>query len=652
VCAAVRVLPVNAGAPTVAELAAALGATVRGVRKRAEREAWPFTTEGKQARRYPLETLPEDVRAAILAARREKSRREREAAAAKAEAPRIAAAWAEWAKARPWRKELALVRVLALAEVAALRADGLSLRKAQARVAARLKGEGVAGGCSRPAIQRWSKLVEDVPRPHWEPLLLPAETRGGAVRAEIHPHAWLAFKNEWMRLEQPTTAQCYRVVIRLADVNPDWHPLPSLDTFERRRKTDIAQDAKVYAREGKEAFMKLQPVTRRDVSGLDALEQVSSDGHVFDVMVRYPDGSIGRPIIVGWQDRASGKLLSWRIGKSETAELVRLSLADMVRNYGVPVNATLDNGRAYASKSNTGGMPTRYRYKVKPDDPMGVMVRMGINVNWAKPRNGRAKPIERTWRDFATDISRRSEFAGAYTGSSPDAKPENYGSRAVPWDEFLRVVEDGIAEHNARPGRRGANCNGRSFDETFNDLYARSVPRKATVEQLRLLLLAAAPAKVSKTGHIHLFKNLYWHEDLCPLIGTKVDVRFDPNALQSSVSVYRTDGAFVCEAPCLHPLGFYDQAASREHNRNLSARRKAGAALTAAELALDKSRPDPWASTLPPIQPPAAPVAGVVRLVTPKRKASEAAQPVPDNAVSEIDDLMRRSLKSLWAESI
>ena len=64
--------------------------------------------------------------------------------------------------------------------------------------------------------------------------------------------------------------------------------------------------------------------------------------------------------------------------------------------------------------------------------------------------------IERAWRELADRICRSAPCAGAYTGNSPANKPANYRERAVPWDEFEKIVARGVAAHNARASRGGA----------------------------------------------------------------------------------------------------------------------------------------------------------------------------------------------------
>ncbi len=158
-----------------------------------------------------------------------------------------------------------------------------------------------------------------------------------------------------------------------------------------------------------------------------------------------------------------------------------------------PKAALLDNGREFAAKVFTGGgAKTRFRFKVKEDDIPGLLPMLGVNVHWATPYSGQSKPIERAFRDLCDRVAKHPAFeGGAYTGNKPDAKPENYGNRAIPLDEFRAVLNEEMEAHNARPGRRSEVAFGRSFDEVFDEGYKVAPIRKATLEQRRLWLMSA-----------------------------------------------------------------------------------------------------------------------------------------------------------------
>ncbi|MGG2352518.1 transposase domain-containing protein, partial [Salmonella enterica] len=79
----------------------------------------------------------------------------------------------------------------------------------------------------------------------------------------------------------------------------------------------------------------------------------------------------------------------------------------------------------------------RFRFKIREEEPTGLLTSLGIGVHWAIPFHGQSKPIERAWLDLTDRIARHPFVAGAYTGRNPTKKPENYGSRVIPWAEFV-----------------------------------------------------------------------------------------------------------------------------------------------------------------------------------------------------------------------
>ena len=152
-------------------------------------------------------------------------------------------------------------------------------------------------------------------------------------------------------------------------------------------------------------------------------------------------------------------------------------------------------------------MKTCYRDKVRDDDPMGVLPLLGIQIHWATPGHGQAKP-------------------------------ENYKSRAIPIKDFIRVVDERIKEHNARMGRMSETANERNFDITFAESYERSAIRRATDEQKRLWLMGQKTLTMQKNhGRIHAFGNYFWSDWMSEYAGKRVIVRFDIEVCnQASIS--------------------------------------------------------------------------------------------------------------------
>ncbi|MBF0546196.1 MAG: Mu transposase C-terminal domain-containing protein [Candidatus Riflebacteria bacterium] len=491
-------------------------------------------------------------------------------------------AWEHYEKRPQKIKEEAEKRLKAVQNVKDLVRTGVSVEVARQTVSDQI-GESVM------TLFRWEKRTRGVDPGDWLPALCP-NWAGRQVEAEISDDAWEWFKADYLRLEAPTAEACYRRLMRVASVK-GWK-LPSCKSLIRRIRREISPMTMILAREGQRTLESIIPSQERDHSVFHALEAVNSDGHIFDIFVEWENGDIDRPCMSAFQDIYSGLILSYRIDKTINSDAVRLSFGDMVEKYGIPDEVYFDNGREFANKVTTGGATGRHRFKIKQEDPIGLLPMLGVKIHWVTVAHGQAKPIERAFRDMCEDIAKHPAFAGAYTGNSPMTKPENYKSRAVSIAEFEKIVETEIAAHNARQGRRSGVCQGKSFEQVFNESYARSPIKKATTEQRRLCLLAAECVTAGKkNGEIEIFGNRYWHESLATfrdekIASRKVVVRFDPEHLQRPLAVYRLDGSFMCEAECVMRAGFNDAEAAKTHAKAKKHIVKAEKAKLAAERTL------------------------------------------------------------------
>lgn len=474
-------------------------------------------------------------------------------------------------------------------------------------------------GVGRSTLWNWLRAVEGIPRTDWLVALAPRR-QGGGAEAEIHPDLWQAFRSDYLRPEAPTLASVYRRVGRIARQMS--LSMPHERTFRRRLEREIAPELLIMKREGEEALRRATPAHRRSVAELQAMEWVNIDGHKFDVFVRTPDGRIVRPMMVAIQDVYSRKLLAHRIGTEESAVLTRLAFADLFRDWGIPGHAVLDNGRAFASKWITGGTRTRFRFKIRAEEPMGLLPGLGIKTHFTIPYRGQSKPIERAFKDLCDSIAKHPAFSGAYTGNNPMAKPENYGSKAVEWDRFCAVAAEEIAEHNAQGARRTEMAQGRSFDEVFAESYA-TAPIQKVVDPavLRMALLAADQKLINRqTGVLELEGNRYWHPQMFALRGERVTVRFDPDNLHTSVHLYDTQGRYLLEAMLLADEGFATTAGARETAKRAQNVKRRAKELEAAERLLS---PEQVAALQAASPPSAKPEASVIR---PQRVAAATAR--------------------------
>ncbi|RJF84842.1 transposase [Azospirillum cavernae] len=462
-------------------------------------------------------------------------------------------------------------------------------------------------------IYNWLKLVAGHDRADWLPCLAPHHA-GRTATVECDPAAWDMLKSDYLRAAAPPFSDCYERMVRAAK-EQGWS-VPSERTLLRRLTATVHPAVIVMAREGAEKVKQMFPAQERDRSHFTALEAINGDGHRWDLWVEWPDGTVARPNMVAFQDLYSGMILAWRVDQTANSWSVRLAIGDLIEDYGIPKKCWLDNGRDFASKWLTGGIPNRYRFKVREEEPVGILTQLGVEIHWTTPYSGQSKPIERAFRDFASDISRHPAFEGAYTGNSPVNKPENYRSRAIKLEDFLKVLASEINQHNDRIGRIARNCRGRSFRDTFLDSHKDAVVTRATEEQRRLWLLAAEGVTVSnRDGALKLFGNRYWADFLHLHMGETVAARFDPEFLHDGVHVYRLDGVYLGHAPVLEAAGFDSADAAREHARQRRRWLNANKAMLDAERRMSAAQ----VASLVPLNlgPAAPPEAKVVQLPRP-----------------------------------
>ena len=522
----------------------------------------------------------------------------------------------------------------------------------------------VAAGRSESSVRRWLQRTDEAETQGVSAVqALTDRPRSGRPPAAWSPDAetaWMIFRSLRERPENPTSTSCWRLVAEIAALQ-GWAGVPKEKEFHRRwAKVGLIE--RVLATEGRIAALHdLLPHQTRTVAGLRPLDWVNGDGYDHHLFVTPPDGGDPiRPCTWAWQDVRTRKILAYRSGLTETAELLRLSFHDLVTEHGTPRHALMDNTRAASAKSFAGASR---RWRSDGEDPPGVIRSLGViphrttvdRTATGKGRGrGRSKPVERSFLDWGEEVDKHPFAAGAYVGRDVFSKPENYGSRALEWEEFLAIVDDGIRRLNARPGRRTEACGGRlSFDQAWAEEFAAVQPRRLPAERTAILLLAVESTKVKRSGVFTLQagsapgqpRNQYHHSDLVRVaedarraaragrpIEARIVARFDPDDLHAGVHVFDFAGKWLCYAECHLPVGFADAEGAKKYARLHRSRlrlteqeRQAGENI--ADL-LERYGVAPPAKPLPP---------NVVRMPTARK---------PDDAKRrEVEERLARGLK-------
>ncbi|EMO4249215.1 Mu transposase C-terminal domain-containing protein [Citrobacter freundii] len=486
--------------------------------------------------------------------------------------------WQRWENATDTQRKLAEKWHPALLLVDELIVSGLTVKSA-VKISA---GKFQISACSlRDKYYRVQKFAKS----DWMAVLI--DNRGGtrrdAMKCEFEETAWQYLLADYLRPEKPAFSKCYER-LELAAREHGW-VIPSRPTVYRR--VQLLDPAIVIAcREGENALARMFPSQRRTVANLHAMEWLNADGYQHNVRVRWYNGEELRPKTWFWQDVHSRKIVSYRTDVSENKDSIRLSLMDAIRAYGKPEHVTIDNTRAAANKQLSGGQPNRYRFKVREDDPVGILTMLGIKVHWTGIIGGKgwgqAKPVERAFGvgGLGEYVDKHPLLAGAFTGENTQSKPDNYGSRVVDVDTFLEALAEGVAMFNARVGRNTEMCKGSlSFDQAFERSYSKAMITRLTEEQIRQLMLPSEAVTVKMNGEFLLEsggtlygrKNSYWNPALADLRKRKITVRFDPQNLHGEVACYDLEGRFICMAECRSAVAFGDTESGREHSRQRTA---------------------------------------------------------------------------------
>lgn len=394
---------------------------------------------------------------------------------------------------------------------------------------------------------------------------------GRTAVADCSPLAFEYYMALYLHRRQPTHSDCYR---RLADkADAEGWVIPCAATLKRRLEKEYSTALIVYMREGDEALRKLSPFVERDKSEFRAGEAVSGDGLKFDKLwVKFPDGEIINTATAWfWQDIYSGKIVAWRLGKTESTDLFRLATYDLTGHF-LPRYTQIDNTRVAANKMMTGQAEGRHRFGNQPNDPMGMLVMLDMGAHFTLPdhtvSSPGSKPVERAFG-----------IGGLHdkVATNPAIRDRGYSqATAISSEELRAAIDYEVTRHNAQEKRRSKVCAGvLSFNQAFEKSFTAWAPRKATEAQRRLLMLSIEVAKANsqngmvtiKAGRSQYGKNRYWCEALQEFRGHNVAVFFDPDDLTTDVDIYSLDGRFLTSAQYEATVAFTDKDAGAEYQK-------------------------------------------------------------------------------------
>lgn len=384
------------------------------------------------------------------------------------------------------------------------------------------------------------------------------------------------FGQYYLSENRPAVTTAYSLTEEWARNNrPDLLPLPSIKTFYRLVKGYPEHTIK-YFRYGEKVFEdKCMPYIVREYESFGVNEVWSSDYHTLDIMVKDDvTGALFRPHLICWIDVRSRKILTFYLAKTSNSDGTFISFKNAVKQYGIPQSVYLDNGREFLV-SDIGGRGRRKTDKTA-DYGTTLFERLGIEMTNAIVQNGKAKIIERIFRNIKYDFSK---LVDTYTGGKPEERPERYkdvikDKNNIPtFSEMKEALEYYITGiYNKRPSK-ARGLNGLCPDEYYDDnLISKKL---LTHEQEELLLLRTQRAQtVTRNGVKFIFDSeelWYYNTDLIiEYLGEKVYLRYDPEDMKA-VQVYDSKERFICTAELTTKGGYnlgtdIDKEAIKENN--------------------------------------------------------------------------------------
>lgn len=366
----------------------------------------------------------------------------------------------------------------------------------------------------------------------------------------IDPQLWDVFESLWLDESQRTASLCYKLTKVWAEKNiENWDgKIQSLATFNRHIK-EIPLPVQIYFREGDKACEdKAMPYIIRRYDNLESNDIWVGDNHTLDFMVRDEKGELHRYYITTYLDVKSRKIMSCYVTANPDSNSNLYAMRRGFLKYGIPREFYLDNGREFLVH-DIGGRGRRKTAKTDEHTPPTILKRLGIKMTNARVRNGRAKIVERVFREVKENFSK---LFLSYTGGNVVEKPERLkgilkkggGVDIANLNEFVQTWVDGY--YNKQP-HNGSGMRGKCPDEVWAENLIKQ--RLAGEDELNLMLMRST--RMQKVGRLGVYVKIagekinYWDTEFIKCYqGQKVYVRYDPLNL-SQVRVYDENDRYL-----------------------------------------------------------------------------------------------------------
>lgn len=356
---------------------------------------------------------------------------------------------------------------------------------------------------------------------------------------------------------------------------------PSYDQA-KRWLSKVSTITRNQGRMGSKELKSLKPYVKRDLSGLEPLDIVQSDGHCLDAEVLHPrHGRPFRPEMTSIIDLATRMCVGWSAGLAENALGVTEAIVYMVTRWGIPAVWYVDNGSGYNNQ-------------LMDDERTGLLARIRTTKLNRLPNNPQAGGyIERSHQTIwiagakklptymGKDMDRQAKQR-VFKITRADIRAVGTTRHMMRWDEFLAWAEEQVRDYNNSPHRGLPKI---TDPETGRRRHMK--PVEAWVDAIERgwqpsMVTAAEAADLTRPyevrtvqrGTVSVLGQSYFSRLLTDWHGCEVLVGYD---IQDASKVYvrDPDGRLICEAGfeankrAVVPRSYLDAAIERRHEGRL-----------------------------------------------------------------------------------
>ena len=383
---------------------------------------------------------------------------------------------------------------------------------------------------------------------------------------------WEYFHAFYLNLNCLKLAAAYRMAVdKMRSIDPKCK-VPSL-AAARYDIANMDMMTVIMAREGETAARNMcVDFIQRDWSGIAAGFCVIGDSRTFDTRVRVWDNAAQkwravRPTIAALIDARSWYFAAyWITVEPVNSDTLINTLALYCHNTGgvPPSVAYFDNGKDYCAQGFSTPLEVEgFKHSIFQE--------LGIRLQNATPYNGRAKTIERAFRDIMQQFDK---MFPDYLGSTPGGRNaaadwfDTHAEELPSMEQFCKLFDNFISRYHQTP-KQGAIHAGKSPLELWQQREQRQV---FSPEQLRFAFLKPEGVRQVKRGPSVAFGSTFYYCDSVQ-VGEKVLVKSDPLD-PTHVFLFSVDGSLRGEARTRAAICALADDADQEVLKSLIARQR------------------------------------------------------------------------------